>query len=239
MKGKILSAILGIPVLAAGLIGGAGGASAAVLTGPGEISFNGSVILTGIEEDGKSGVNFDFIPPPGPPDGEIDQAFTSGIGGFSGFNPSSPGRILDVDIFQDTTTNPAQPIANFITIDGGADPDTTYTLTDIGLPDFRPRTDPDTGTTDLFVTVQTRGEWLSGNGETFDGTGSFTATFVDTTREQFDADIANTGVPLDPKAFAADLEAVHNRIPEPTSALAVLLAMSLSAFSLKRKKQEA
>ncbi len=238
MKVKILSATLGIPALALGLIASGDPANAALLTGPGEISLNGSVILQG-ELDGSGsliGTNFDFILPVGSPDGDIDTAVLSGIGGFDSFNPSSTGSILDILVLGDTSTVPPTPIPNFITLDGGADPDTTYNLEVVGLPVFEENFDPITGTTDLFVSIQTTGNWISGSGETFNGSGSFTATFVDTTEAQLFADLA-TGTALDPKGFAADLEANNIQVPEPTSTAAVLLGMGLSAFSLKRKKK--
>lgn len=243
MKAKLLSALTVVPLMAAGAFIGAGSANAAVLTGPGEISFGGvikvSPVFDDLDADGfaddLAGSNFDFVLPVGGGTGDIEVGVLTGIDGFSGFDGSlSPdGNISDISIKElpVLSTTPGLPINNFLVLDGGADPDTSYRLEAIPL---TPKFVFAGGST--FVEIKTTGTWFSGNGETLDGAISFSATYVGIPdKATFFSRLGSDTLP--PVTFAAQGEAFEV-VPEPTTALGAFLALGLGGLSFRKKKQQ-
>ena len=252
MTGKVFSAILGIPVVALGLVVSGGSAEAASLNAPGEISFTSSVILTGVAEPGDDGVpgtpddkfgtNFDFVLPENGGTGDLEIAALSGSGGFASFNaevPGSPdGFFVDNTIFAlpSISTEPDLPfdlVRLFNTGNTSGPGDTFFMITGVdSAPDF------DQIGNDLDVTIGVEGMWRSPDGN-FNGSLVFTSQFVDTTEEELIALLATNNPILPANGISVTGEATEKPIPEPTSTMAALLAMGLGAVSLKKRRKQA
>lgn len=246
MKAKLLSALTVLPLIAGGVFLGANSAQAASITGPGEISINiPNLTLEPIFAPDSTliGTQFNFDPDTN------NATYSSGVDGFAGFNVSLPNvrgfQILDVGVLQGagpTGTIVGGDIDDFMVIegsdintfnDGDATNDFSFTLTDVFNPTFSTRPD---GTFVVDITVE--GFWEDGAGtKIFDGTGIYTAQFVNVEDEDdFFAQLAAGGI--GPIAASGTITAEEIVVPEPTTALGAFLALGLGGLSFRKKKQQ-
>ncbi len=214
-------------------------AFAATIRGPGEISFDGSVILQESGTDPQSGlplISWDFVFPVGPPDGDLDIFPLDASGGFTEFLPN-PGSI-NIGRISDVALPPSPPVdrdisfidepIRLLTLDPEEERQDFYTAT------FVSPSELDATRFGSSLTFETDGFWTSGAGEIFPGQGIVTSQFPGLNPDQLRARL-DSGFGIN-TAFSASFNATERvtQVPEPSKFIVSSIFVLLLGIMIKR-----
>ena len=225
MEIKLLGTALAVPLAAVGLVLGMNSAEAASITGPGELSIFGNVVVTG-------NIGADNTP------GTADDLFTFNFGGTTEVGDEAIGGLSD---FSGTTASirtfvlpPANfapggstfPIADFLALDEND----SFTLTDITTPTFTTRTTPGGGLTTL-VQYSFDGTWTTESGATLPGQGIFTSQFTGSAEDRLAQLVSGTRLVT---TYSGSFEAV----PEPLTIAGASMAAGFGILFRKKIREK-